>query len=714
MFRIRIALVVALLCAWSSQPVFAEEAGQKEYDEAVVLREKGEYPAMVAKLRAAAAKGHGEAMARLGTCYVHGFGVERNAQTGFEWFRKSAEAGDLSGMFSLGHAYLEGMGTDSDLEAGRRWLLAAAEKGYAPAMVAMARVYVTGTGVKRDFATAVDWYRRAADAGNEFAMNSMGEAYERGIGVDADPAKAREWYTKAADAGSAGAMANLGRIHGQGIGVEADPVVGFVWMKRAAEEGLPEAMWRLVSLYASGEGTTKSTVEVARWTRRAASAGHPEAMLAVGLAYWKGGGAFERSRSKAIRWLRRAGEAGSVHALYSAGYLLVYEPEDEKERTEGIRLLERADEKGHATAAYTLSLVFGPAAKDEDEDWKTSFRWMKRAAEAGHVEAMNALSKYYARGIGVPKDAAKAAEWRKRAKAAGYEGDEEEEKAGPQPAVDTVESLYKRMVDDDLAVRRKALDALFAMDLDALDAVLYRRYDPRVEPDAECRHKVMKILGKFAAGAKDRDVIHDAARYLGLGLEDPVAMVRVRAAGELARLSVPAGLLYLMPYLSDLRLDELPKDKDKRAALELEYNAVRRALLRVANRTTSDAKKTVLIEAARDDREEITAWFDEAEGIKRRLEAIKDIAAIEDIDPRWQLRYTLQDLVGAAPDVIAIATYRMLRDKLRAQGTEAIAKDPWWKVFPILDDAALDAEEVKGAKRVREAVRTWWKEIRKK
>jgi hypothetical protein len=54
----------------------------------------------------------------------------------------------------------------------------------------------------------------------------------------------------------------------------------------------------------------------------------------------------------------------------------------------------------------------------EDDDEK-SLLWSRRAAEAGHVDAMCLLAEHYLRGIGVSQDVAEATRWYTRAAAAG-------------------------------------------------------------------------------------------------------------------------------------------------------------------------------------------------------------------------------------------------------------------------------------------------------
>jgi TPR repeat protein len=75
-------------------------------------------------------------------------------------------------------------------------------------------------------------------------------------------------------------------------------------------------------------------------------------------------------------------------------------------------------ETGNAQAQYIYALrhtVYAPADLQIKDDPKTAYTWMNKAAENRHARAMGVVALYYARGLGVTKDEAKAVEWATRA-----------------------------------------------------------------------------------------------------------------------------------------------------------------------------------------------------------------------------------------------------------------------------------------------------------
>lgn len=73
-----------------------------------------------------------------------------------------------------------------------------------------------------------------------------------------------------------------------------------------------------------------------------------------------------------------------------------------------------AAECGDAGAQFNLGVCY---AKGEgvEKDAAQAAEWIRKAAEQGHAEAQYNLAMFYANGIGVEKDAAQAAFWFRKA-----------------------------------------------------------------------------------------------------------------------------------------------------------------------------------------------------------------------------------------------------------------------------------------------------------
>jgi len=78
----------------------------------------------------------------------------------------------------------------------------------------------------------------------------------------------------------------------------------------------------------------------------------------------------------------------------------------------------RQAESGNSQAQYIYALrhtAYAPTELQIKDDQKLAFTWMNKAAENRHARAMGVVALYYFRGMGVPKDDAKANEWATKA-----------------------------------------------------------------------------------------------------------------------------------------------------------------------------------------------------------------------------------------------------------------------------------------------------------
>jgi uncharacterized protein len=84
-----------------------------------------------------------------------------------------------------------------------------------------------------------------------------------------------------------------------------------------------------------------------------------------------------------------------------------------KDYDEGRKYIEKAAEKGHLEAMRNLGSLYAPGYLPGDQ--QKSIYWYNRAAEAGDRNAMSELGKAYRYGLlGLPIDLAKADHWSKR------------------------------------------------------------------------------------------------------------------------------------------------------------------------------------------------------------------------------------------------------------------------------------------------------------
>ena len=99
-------LLVQLLIALWLWPV----AGMADLEAGLAAYERGDYDTALREIRPLAEKGDARAQSRLGTMYIKGEGVQKDAQEGVRWYRNAAEQGVAEAQWLLGRTYAAGEG----------------------------------------------------------------------------------------------------------------------------------------------------------------------------------------------------------------------------------------------------------------------------------------------------------------------------------------------------------------------------------------------------------------------------------------------------------------------------------------------------------------------------------------------------------------------------------------------------------------------------
>ncbi len=146
------ALCLLLLCAGAA-------ADSSEFKKAVAAERKGDYQRAHYTFSMLAGQGDAKAQHALGRLYEYGRGVQGNAQTAMQWYRRAADQGHADSEYRLAVAYAYGLG-----------------------------------GYRQDYREAVIWLQRATEHGHGKARKMLVRAYERGeLGLPRDPKQARYW-----------------------------------------------------------------------------------------------------------------------------------------------------------------------------------------------------------------------------------------------------------------------------------------------------------------------------------------------------------------------------------------------------------------------------------------------------------------------------------------------------------------------------------------
>ncbi len=269
------------------------------------------------------------------------------------------------------------------------------------------------------------------------------------------------------------------------------------------------------------------------------------------------------------------------------------------------------------------------------------------------------------------------------------------------------ELLQRATHPTDATVRRSALHLFYEADLPFVDAEIFRRYSPEVEPDARCRMLVMRILGRFRQENTSADQASQVLIYLAFGLDDPASLVRKVAAEELGQHGNASALIYLLSALVRIPLRPVPEDAELRLALEEEFNGLRLALGKVSGRADLSGTAGGWVELAQAPEVQAgwRAWGRGPEARAALLQALAALGALKAPPGLWMVSWVLQFVLEPYGDEVAVAAYRLMREEHAGLSAEQ-AQRPISRDFPRISDEAIVKD---GVAALRERVQVWWR-----
>ena len=224
--------------------------------------------------------------------------------------------------------------------------------------------------------------------------------------------EALEYYQQAGKLGSSEAIKNIGNFHRDGHAVEIDYKLAMKYYQKSAKLGNAKAMNNIGALYFGGKGVKKDDKKSKEWFKKAFSLGRITAF--ENLEYLFEFPESEEEFNEAIEILNNLAGNGNMDAMFILGNL--YSDSSYGNWRENNRMakewLKKAAKAGHAEAMYKLSQDCNLISYDI----KKSFKLCKKAAEAGCVEAMFVLSEFYSGGYtGFKKNEEEEYKWLERA-----------------------------------------------------------------------------------------------------------------------------------------------------------------------------------------------------------------------------------------------------------------------------------------------------------
>lgn len=286
-------------------------------------------------------------------------------------------------------------GNDDDLKAALAAVRKRADGGDVEAAFRLGRYYHMESA-HPNYAMALELYKKAMEKGHSWATNNIGLLYRDGSGVPRDFGRAREYFERAAAKNNPHALYNLALMSFLGQGAPKDNAAGLTWLEKGVSQNLPLCIYEEAAvLYSGAYGVPVDLGKVMRLGTQASDLGDRQATWGIAKMYIVGEGVPENI-SKGMEMLRTLSGKGFAKATDSLGELYA----DSKIRNVFFN--------GSFDGADKVPVEF---AKTIPTDPSKAMAYWQVSAQQSFCRSLLNLSSFYDRGIGVPLDYTKGAQY---------------------------------------------------------------------------------------------------------------------------------------------------------------------------------------------------------------------------------------------------------------------------------------------------------------
>lgn len=276
----------------------------------------------------------------------------------------------------------------------------AAQAGDPSAQRELAKRFENGVGVKQNNQRAVEWYRKAVEQGHLDSMSDLGNLLVR-IGGRLNKEEAYQLYRAAAEEGNLRGIQNMGFSYSLGRGVPRDLEKARTYFETGVEKGFPLSFSALADLYFMGQGVERDRARAVALYRKGVELGCSRSMVNLGLVYQNSGfrpiagTGLRPNIHESIKLFKQAGELGCDYAINNLALILFHgQGGAPRDFDEGIRLFHKAAEMGNNLAMSNLHGLYYQHQHGH-HDMAEAFKWLRKAAEAGHVECQYGMGRAY-------------------------------------------------------------------------------------------------------------------------------------------------------------------------------------------------------------------------------------------------------------------------------------------------------------------------------
>lgn len=360
--------------------------------------------------------GNGMGQCNLGLCYAYGHGVPAHLGTAFYWYSQSAKNDEPRGYFQQGSCYMAGRGVVADPEKGYALMLQAGEKGYLRAYFMVAFHTYYGQGTQKDPEKAYEYMKIAASVGAVDAIFCLSMYDLDHSNFSTNYKQALKGINTAASHDFIEALRWQARFFHDGFGVAPDLHKAkeiYEKIMELEQEEVPDLLELNLEL-----SNDIPALEEAIKHKDSSSFTDYYAFYVLGKHYFSSPDKEEQTRARELL------DIATNYDIERAYYLLGCCHRDgiggEVSLTKAQQCFRKASD-GYildASCAYALCLQETP---EDSDSLEKALHLLKEGSSIGHAPCQYRLAYSFLEGLGVPPSRKLALLWFKRAKESGSE-----------------------------------------------------------------------------------------------------------------------------------------------------------------------------------------------------------------------------------------------------------------------------------------------------
>ena len=331
---------------------------------------------------------------RIGKMHCYGLGTEQDYKQAFDWFLKSATAGNKFAQYSLANLYYYENGVEKDLSQAFLWYQKSSAQGQPYASYAIAQMYNKGEYVTQNEDTAQRYYNAALsgfleleskDQADDNLYYKLGSMFKKGLGTDINMDKAIDYFKRSEEMNNKNGLYEYGKVLLLGENIPQDIEKAVKLLEKAIKLENINAKRFLALELISGEHLDQDIDKGLAMLTECADSRDAYACYKLGKIYFKGDIVLQ-DLDKSEKYLLSAED--NEFTQYAFGKL--YLQKEKYDILKAVDCFEKSADK-NMWSSYQLGKIYLFGAAGLTKDKEQAIEWFTKSANDGNEYAQAML-----------------------------------------------------------------------------------------------------------------------------------------------------------------------------------------------------------------------------------------------------------------------------------------------------------------------------------